>query len=141
MDVEKTMEFLLETAVRHDTQIQTIRNLLEGGIKLVNTYQTETNRRFDALLDAQLRTESMTSSFQSEAKRKFDALVDAQLRAESMTSSFQSETNRKFDALVDAQVRTESAVAKLAEAQALTEQKLQRFIDSMNKPPTNGHGD
>ena len=89
MDVEKALGFLVENAAKHESQLQRIRDLIEGGIKLVVTYQSDTNRKFDALLDAQLRTET--------------------------------------------------GLARLAEAQAATEAKLQSLIDSLQLP-RNGHG-
>lgn len=56
-----------------------------------------------------------------------------------------AETDRKINALVDAQLRTESTLerlaeshTRLAEAQKVTEQKLQTFIDSLQKG-RNGH--
>jgi hypothetical protein len=58
MDLEPSIEFLIENAARHEVELQRMRELIEAGIKLVITSQSETNRRWDALLDAQLRTES-----------------------------------------------------------------------------------
>ncbi|HXP87692.1 MAG TPA: hypothetical protein VN841_23365 [Bryobacteraceae bacterium] len=88
MDMERSIEFLIESAARHEGQLQRIRDLIEGGIKLV-------------------------------------------------VASY-SELNRKTDALLDAQLRTETSVARLAEAQRVTEEKLQGLIESL-KNPRNGH--
>ena len=102
MDVEKTMEFLLEGQARHESQIQVIRNLLEDWMKLVVSYQTKTDETLSALMNAQLRTEAQLER------------TDAQL------------------------ARTDAQLAQLAEAQKITELKLQSFLDSM-KSPKNGN--
>src|SRR5207302_9173660 len=105
----KTMEFLLEGQARHESQIQVIRNLLEDWMKLVVSYQTKTNEK-QAALD-----------------EKLAALMDAQLRTEAQLER------------TDAQLaRTDAQLAQLAEAQKITELKLQTFLDSM-KSPKNGN--
>ena len=81
MDVEKTMAFLLEGQARHESQIQSIRNLLEGGVKLLNSYQTKTNETLAILMDAQLRTEASLerlSVAQATTDLKLNRLADLQ---------------------------------------------------------------
>ena len=109
MDVEKTMEFLLEGQARHESQIQVIRNLLEDWMKLVVSYQTKTDETLSALMNAQLRTEA-----------SLERLAAAQ-----------ASTDLKLDRLA-------VNLARLADAQAITELKLQTFLDSM-KSPKNGN--
>ena len=58
MDIDKAIEFLLEGQVKHEAEIKAIRKVISGGLKLVVKYQTRTNDKLDALLDAQLRTEA-----------------------------------------------------------------------------------
>ena len=65
MDVEKAVEFLIEGQARHEAHLQhldarlnTIANVIRGGLKAVVRYQVQTNQRFEELLDAQLRTEA-----------------------------------------------------------------------------------
>lgn len=107
--MEKTVEFLVENAARHESQIQAIRKLIQAGMKMIVSSQAETNRKFDVLIDAQLRTESGLSRTNEALARTNESLA-----------------------------RTNETVARLAEAQAATEIKLQALIDSQ-KNPRNGH--
>jgi hypothetical protein len=109
MDVEKTMEFILESQAKHESEIQAIRTLLKGGIKLLNSYQTKTNEKLAALIDAQLRAEVRLDR------------TDAQIAK-----------------LADAQAMTDLKLNRVADLQATTELKLQIFLDSL-KNPKNGH--
>jgi hypothetical protein len=71
MEIEKAIEFLLEGQAKHEAEIKAIRKVISGGLKLVVKYQTRTNEKIEALLDAQLRTEA-----------SLGRLADAQTRTE-----------------------------------------------------------
>jgi hypothetical protein len=125
MDLEKAIEFLVESQANHeahlqgiDAQLKAIRSVIQGGLKVVTKYRTETNRRFDALLDAQIRTEEHLAR-----------LASGQAQMANGQSQF-----------ADAQARTEEKLARLADAQGRTEQELRALIDSL-KHPKNGHGE
>ena len=80
MDLERSLESLIENAARQDAQLQGIRNLIEGGMKLVVASQAETNRKLDALLDAQLRTETKLAQLaetQESTGKKLETLIDS----------------------------------------------------------------
>ena len=93
MDIERSIEFLLQQEVKAEVQLQSIRDLVRDGMKLVITHQTETNRRLDALIDAQLRSEERISR-----------LAEAQLITEQKVARLadaQETTERKLQALID----------------------------------------
>jgi hypothetical protein len=62
MEIEEAIEFLLEGQAKHEAEIKAIRKVISGRLKLVVKYQTRTNEKIEALLDAQLRTESKTGA-------------------------------------------------------------------------------
>jgi hypothetical protein len=78
MEIEKAIEFLLEGQAKHEAEIKAIRKVISGGLKLVVKYQTRTNEKLEALLDAQLRTEASLERL-AEAQT---GLADAQTRTE-----------------------------------------------------------
>ena len=76
MDVERTIEFLLEQAAKHDARMEQIEEklqrtdelLIRGAKMLVSNQEAirETDRRISALVDAQMKTDqSMTEMKQS----------------------------------------------------------------------------
>ncbi len=80
MDMERSIEFLVENAARHEAQLQGIRNLIEGGMKMIVSFQSETNRRLDALIDASLHTEERLSRLadaQTRTEQKLQSLIDS----------------------------------------------------------------
>ena len=77
MDVEKTMEFIRESQAKHESEIQVIRNLLKGGIKLFKTNQAKLNEKLAAIKEAQLRTDA-----------QFARLAEAQAITERKRQSF-----------------------------------------------------
>jgi len=87
MEIDKAVEFLLQSQARQESQLQSIRNLIESGIKLVITYQNDTNHRLNALLDAQIRTEekmgrledrmSDLAEAQKKTEQKLQVLIDS----------------------------------------------------------------
>jgi hypothetical protein len=78
MDIEKAVEFLLEGQAKHEAEIKAIRKVISGGLKLVVKYQTRTNEKIEALLDAQLRTEASLGRL-AEAQTKTELAVRAML--------------------------------------------------------------
>jgi len=93
MDLDKAIEFLVESQAKHeahlqgiDSQLKAIRKVISGGLKLVVKGQTDTNRKFEALLDAQLRTEASIAR-----------LAEAQAR----TADAQSRTEQELRSLLD----------------------------------------
>ena len=78
MEMEKAVELLLESAARHESQLQAIRDVIQGGINMVVSFQAETNRKFDVLIDAQLRTEASLARLAEVTETKLARLSEAQ---------------------------------------------------------------
>ncbi len=74
------------------------------------------DRRIDALVEAQTRTEAGLEAL----GRRVDALAEAQTRTEAGLEAL----GRRVDALAEAQARTEARIDALAEAQTRTEDVL-----------------
>lgn len=83
MDIERTIEFLVEQAAKHDARFSQIEELLLRGAKmLVSTQEAnrDADRRVSALVDAQLRTEQQLSELaaaQKTTELKLQALLDS----------------------------------------------------------------
>lgn len=104
MDVEGTIQFILESQAKAearmgamDARLDSITKLLKQGMRMLVTFQTETNSKFNALVDAQLRTDA------------------------------------KLEQVAEAQLRTDVKLEQLAEAQKVTELKLQLLFDTLRK--------
>lgn len=85
MEIEKAIEFLLEGQAKHEAEIKAIRKVISGGLKLVVKYQTRTNEKIEALLDAQLRTEASLGRLaeaQAVTEQKVSKLAEAQTQTE-----------------------------------------------------------
>jgi len=74
VDVERTLELILDAQARHpahleaiDQRMDGITKLIQQGMRLLLDNKTETDRKINALIDAQLRTDA-----------KVDQLADAQ---------------------------------------------------------------
>jgi len=93
MDVEKTMEFLLEGQARHDAQIQVIRNLLEDWMKLVVSYQIKTDEKLAALMDAQLRTEAQLERTDAQLARLAEAQAITEQKLQTFLDSMKNARN------------------------------------------------
>jgi len=93
MDVEKTMEFLLEGQARHESQIQVIRNLLEDWMKLVVSYQTKTDETLSALMNAQLRTEAQLERTDAQLAQLAEAQKTTELKLQSFLDSMKNPRN------------------------------------------------
>jgi hypothetical protein len=99
VDVEGTIQFILESQAKAeahmgamdgrpgvlDARLDSITKLIKQGMRLLVTFQTETNSKINALADAQLRTDA-----------KLDRVAEAQLR-----------TDAKLEELAEAQKVTE----------------------------------
>jgi hypothetical protein len=64
VDVERTIEFNLEAQAKSephllalDQRADSLATLVQQGMQLVVNFQNEANQKFNALIDAQLRTE------------------------------------------------------------------------------------
>ena len=130
MDVEKTIEFILQAQANSeahlgkiDQRLDGITTLLQQGMKLVLTFQTEAGQKINAVIDAQLRLE--------ESQKRTDAKV-AEL-AES-----QKRTDAKVAELAESQKLTGAKVAELAEGQKALQANLNALIDSLRQG-RNGH--
>ena len=130
MDVEGTIQFILESQAKAearmgviDERLDSITKLIKQGMRLLvkfqgeaTAFQTETTSKFNALVDAQLRTDA-----------KLEQVAEAQLR-----------TDAKLEQVAEAQLRTDAKLEELAEAQKVTELKLQLLFDTLRK---NRNGD
>ena len=127
MDVERTIKFILDSQAkaevrmsaadkrvdavekRLDKRMDAIAKLLQQGMRMLVTYKADTDRHINALVDAQMRTES-----------KMEQLAEAQKGAEA-----------RFE-------RLDAQMAELAAAQKDTQKTLKAFIESLHKG-RNGH--
>jgi hypothetical protein len=64
VDVEGTIQFILESQAKAearmgviDARLDSITKLVKQGMRLLVTFQTETNSKINALMDAQLHTD------------------------------------------------------------------------------------
>jgi len=109
VDVEHTIEFILDVQAKQsghmeaiDQRMDGITKLIQQGMRLLLDNKTETDRKINALIDGQLRTEA------------------------------------NVERLSEAQTRIDAKFEQLAEAHKATEQALKAFIDSLRQG-NNGH--
>ncbi|HET8549766.1 MAG TPA: hypothetical protein VFL57_17275 [Bryobacteraceae bacterium] len=80
MDVERTIEFLLEHGAKVDTRLDALSKLVQSGINMLLDFQAENRARTNALIDAQMRTEAKLEQL-AEAQRlteqKFQVFLDS----------------------------------------------------------------
>src|ERR1017187_7142502 len=107
MDIERTMEFIVEnlaavTVRQQETErsIRGLRTIVKAGMGIL--VKLEQN---------QLKFEQNQFKFEQN----------------------QQNLDTKIAALADAQIRTEESLKELAAAQKRTDQKFERWLDSMNK--------
>jgi hypothetical protein len=93
MNVERTMEFILNSQAKHAARMDVLDRRMDGVTKLL--------------------------------QQGMRLLV-----------SSKKETDQKINALIDSQLRTDVALKELAEAQKVTEKKMQAFL---NRQSRNGH--
>jgi hypothetical protein len=81
MDVERTIEFILETQAKAETRMDGITKLIQQGMQLLLSFQTETNHKINALIDAQLRSEARHERLESDLqtmRESLQKLIDLQ---------------------------------------------------------------
>jgi len=93
MDIERTIEFILqmqakqaESQVKHvarmdtlDRRMDGVTKLLQQGMKILVSFQKETDRKFTALVDSQLRTDAALEQLakaQKVTEQKLQRLID-----------------------------------------------------------------
>jgi hypothetical protein len=89
----------------------------------------ETREKINALIDAHLRIEAATERFQARTDDFLFRLEEAQLHTEEALADLARGQGR----LKAAQVRTEEAMTRLAQAQARTDERLNSFIDTVER--------
>ena len=126
MDVERTIEFILETQAKHeaaqirlDRRMDGIARIMVAGMRIVRKNHAETSTKINALIDSHLRTDAKLAGLaetQAESQRRTDARF-AEL------AETQAESQR----------RTDAKFAELAESLRVTDQKFQAFMDTFGK--------
>jgi hypothetical protein len=104
MNVEKTIEFLLEHQARAEVRMDRIDKRLDGITKLMRMgakAMLATGKKVNALVAAQKRTDE-----------KIGALVEAQRRTEQALTA----TDERFKALIESQQRTDKRFDRFMEA-------------------------
>ena len=109
---EHLMNFVLEGQARHEVNIQKIderfekseretaqlRRVLLSAVRLGRRERSETREKFNALINAQIRTEESLAAFQSRTEEILGAL---QLQTHLLTKSV-SKADERIDALEEA---------------------------------------
>jgi chaperonin cofactor prefoldin len=85
----------------------------------------EINRKFDTVAD-HLATLAVSQQKSDERVNRLERALMLAIRAGQRE---RKDTREKFGALVDAQARTEEALARLAESQQHTDERLNALID------------
>jgi hypothetical protein len=126
VDVERTIEFILETRAKHeaaqirlDRRMDGIARIMVAGMRIVRKNHAETSTKINALIDSHLRTDAKLAGLaetQAESQRRTDARF-AEL------AETQAESQR----------RTDAKFAELAESLRVTDQKFQAFMDTFGK--------
>jgi hypothetical protein len=81
MDVERTIEFILETQAKAETRMDGITKLIQQGMQLLLSFQTESTYRINALIDAQQRSEARHGRLEADLQKLTESvqkLVDLQ---------------------------------------------------------------
>ena len=106
MNVERTIEFILETQARADARIESITKLMQRGVRML------------------VRTDGRLAKLSERTELKFSELAEAQ-----------KGLAKEQKELAKAQKRTEASIAELADAQRATERSLKAFLDGFRHPP------
>lgn len=125
MDVEKTIQFLLEQQARFDTrQAQSEERMaqIESVLLDVATAQQNTNAILTALTERHV-----------ELEQSHEALSEAQRVTERNLTAFSQATERNLSALSEAQRVTERNLSALSEAQRVTAQSLNALIGTVER--------
>jgi len=112
MDMERTIQFILESQARAEVRMEKAEIRMEKAEGRMNTM----DRRMDGI--AKLLQQGMRMLVKTDTK--LAAIAEAQKR-----------TDVKLAELAEAQKRTEAKFGELAVAQRATERSLKAFIDSL----------
>ena len=81
MDVERTIEFILETQAKAETRMDGITKLIQQGMQLLLSFQTESTHKINALIDSQLRSEARHERIEADIqtmRESLQKLIDLQ---------------------------------------------------------------
>lgn len=81
MDVDRTIEFILEAQAKAETRMDGITKLIQQGMQLLLSFQTEANHKINALIDAQLCSEARHERIESDLqamRESLQKLIDLQ---------------------------------------------------------------
>jgi hypothetical protein len=117
MDVEKTMEFLLEQQAQFQARMEA------------------SQARMDA---SQARMDASDARFEARMNQMAERQLQAEERADREIAAIRAELRRGIRLSIEEQRRERQRRQELADIQKVTEQKLQALIDSL-KQPRNGH--
>ena len=74
MDVERTIEFILETQAKAETRMDGITKLMQQGMQLLLSFQTESTHKINALIDSQLRSEARHERIEADIQKMRESL-------------------------------------------------------------------
>lgn len=99
---------------------------VQGRIELILQHQAEYQARAEVdmqnLRESQARTDAVVQRFANATLRRFE-IVEGEV----------SNLDRKIEALVDAQIRSEDEMKELREAQKSTDERLNAFINTVER--------
>jgi hypothetical protein len=131
MDIQKTMEFILEQQAVHSVRLAVLDERLD---RLAASAESN-DARIRALMAI---AESHESDVNAHTAWLTGISKELQTVSELMRQAMEAEarTEMKLDRLAVSQERTDARLDRLAEAQLKTEEKLQRFIEASSRPPS-----
>jgi chromosome segregation ATPase len=106
VDVERTIEFILDSQAKTEVRLTGITKLLQQGMRML----VKTDTTLAQLAEAQKRTDARLAEFQKRTDAKFAELAEAQAE------------------LAEAQKELTQEMTELAKAQRETERTLRAFI-------------
>jgi len=118
VDVEKTIEFILQEQAKSELRHAKAEASIEAAEKRWKARADATEKRLDKRMDA------------------ISKLLHQGMR---MLVTYQDETKEKINALIDSQMRLDAKMEELAAAQKDTQRTLKAFIASLQKG-RNGKG-
>ena len=125
MDVERTIEFILENQAKHeahlvqiDRRIDGITKLIRVGMRIMRKNHQDTETKLNALVDSQIATET-----------KFRELAESQ-RGLSAVQEHLAESHRE---LAESHRELAESHRQLAESQQATDRRFQAFLDNFGK--------
>ncbi len=150
VDVERTIEFILQTQAKTEVRVDAIAKLMQQGVRMLvkadaklTKLSERTDRKFAELAEAQKRTNASLATLaraqedltraQEDLTRAQEDLTRAQgdlARTQGDLARTQGDLARTQEELARAEKRSEARLADLAEAQRATERSLKAFLDS-----------